>query len=216
MKLDKRKTAVISLLLCLAAVVSFGTLAWFQDTDTVDNTLNFVNDFEMDLYETDGNGNKKTGTGGDTIGITYNNLSPGQTIYKDPTVINKSLTASMYVRVTVTVDKTDKWQSCLPANAKLSDIFGGFEDSKWIRYDAPKVDSTAKTVSYTFYLKDALAPNTTATLFTSVTIPSSITASAAKDLSGMKITVKADAIQTTGLETSQTVKAAFETVEGTN
>lgn len=201
MKMNKKKLAVVSLVLCIAAIISMGSLAWFQSTDTVDNTLNFVKDFEMDLYETDEEGEIIVDPDDDskTIGQTYENIRPGDKLHKDPTVINKTTDESMWVRMTVTVTGTDVWTA---DNLGITDLTSIFEvaddfDDTWKRYDAPDT-SVDGQISYTFYLKEPLAGGETATLFTAVNIPEDLTIAQAKELESCKITVTADAIQAEG------------------
>ena len=37
MKLNKKKVFALALAVCMAAILSFSTLAWFSDSDSVDN-----------------------------------------------------------------------------------------------------------------------------------------------------------------------------------
>ena len=200
MKMNKKKLAVISLVLCVVAVISMGSLAWFTAEDTVENKLQFVKDFQMDLYETDKDGNPIK-SGDDTIGQTYENVRPNATLHKDPTVINKSAAEDQWIRVTVTVDKADKWKEALTALeiTDLSTIFTGHSSTLWTRYDAPAEDATNKTISYTFYLNSKLEHGKTATLFTGVHIPEGMTIAQAKAIEESKITVKAEAMQASDL-----------------
>lgn len=207
MQNKKKKVAVVSLVVCLIAILSLGSLAWFTANDSVENTLKFVTDFEMDLYETDGHGNKIVNDANETIGQTYENLRPGQTIHKDPTVINLSSEDEQWIRMTVTVDNADVWAQVVEEGADLSTIFTGHSGDAWERGSITK-DDTAKTVTYTYYLKSKLAPGATATLFKGVKIPEDLTLAQAKKISESKITVKAEAIQATG-RTVTSAKDAF-------
>lgn len=204
MKMNKKKLAVVSLVLCIAAIISMSSLAWFTAEDTVDNTLKFVTDFAMDLYETNGQGGiiRDATDSNKTIGQTYENLRPGSTIYKDPTVINKSSSDDQWIRMTVTLDHYDVWD-----DVDLSTFFDGYEAAAW-DYDGAVVSQDGKTITHTYYLKSKLAPNATATLFTGVKIPNGLTLEQAKAIIESHIIVKAEAIQATG-RTVSSAKAAF-------
>lgn len=214
MKMNKKKIAVVSLIVCIASIASLGSLAWFSDTDTVTNTLKFVTDFEMDLYETDENGKIVVDASKNTIGQTYENLTPGATLHKDPTVINKSSTEGQYIRMTVTVSKAFEWAKLIKSGTDLTTVFTGYDKTLWTRVDEPVSDGKADTITYTYYLNDVLAAGKTATLFTGITIPSSMTSAQAKDIAESVITIKADAIQSSNLGTVSDTMAAFAVVEG--
>ena len=58
MKNTKKKVFVVALAICLVAIISMGSLAWFTASDSVDNTFKIAdsnddaNDvFSIDLYE---------------------------------------------------------------------------------------------------------------------------------------------------------------------
>lgn len=210
MRMNKKKLAVVSLVLCVAAIVSMSSLAWFTAEDTVDNELKFVTDFAMDLYETNGQGGiiRDASDSTKTIGQTYENLRPGATIYKDPTVVNKSSSDYQWIRVTVTLDHFDTWKETVTSPVDLAEFFTGHDEEKWERDSIAISDDGGKTVKYTYYLKDQLAPSATATLFTGVKIPETMTLAQAKAIGTSHITVKAEAIQATG-RTVTSAKAAF-------
>ena len=61
MKMTKKKVFVASLAVCLVAVLSMGTLAWFTATDSVENIFQVSTetgatdaDFELTLFESEG------------------------------------------------------------------------------------------------------------------------------------------------------------------
>ena len=209
MKMTKKKLAVVSLILCVAAILSMGTLAWFTADDTVTNELKFVTDFKMDLYETDGNGKVIQNKAGETIGRTYNDVRPNATLYKDPTVINKSEKEEQWVRMTVKVTDTDTWKKLgITDLTALFDVADDF-DSTWKRYDAPVVttgDADNGTMTYTFYLLETLKPGkaNVRTLFKGIHIPETLTIDQAKEIEDCQIIVKAEAMQASDLGTGVT------------
>lgn len=210
MKMNKKKLAVVSLVLCIAAIISMSSLAWFTADDTVTNTLTFATDFAMDVYETDENGGKYV-SGDDTIGHDYTNLHPNQVIHKDPTVLNKSTSEAQWIKVSVTVDNLSIWSQVVEEGSDLTSIFKEFDASAWTLYGTPVTDEDADTITYTYILNAALPAGQTATLFKSVQIPSAITLDQAKELAGAKIIIKGEALQTSDLGVS-TAKAAWDLV----
>ena len=195
MKLNKKKIAVVSLIVCIIAILSLGSLAWYTANDTVVNTLSFVTNFQMDLIEHDAEG-QIVGADGDTTGITFTNVRPNAELKKDPTVINKSAAEDQWVRMSVTVSKASEWAKVVTAGSDLSEIFTGFDDTAWVRYGAaPEI--SGDTVTYTYYLNEKLAAGKSATLFTGIHIPKNITDGSKLD--GTTITVKAEAMQASDL-----------------
>ncbi|MBQ0101463.1 MAG: SipW-dependent-type signal peptide-containing protein, partial [Firmicutes bacterium] len=210
MKMNKKKLAVVSLVLCVAAIISMNTLAWFTDNDSIVNEFNFVDDFAVDIYETNDEG-EKVGVDGDTTGLTFENVLPGQTLHKDPTVLNKSSVESMWVKMTVTVGNV--WRDgFLGAGASLQNLFLGYEDELWAHPDDVTLDENNNLVAV-FYLKDKLAPGAEVKLFEEVYIHSAMTKEIAAQLNGTTLTVKADVVQTTAFPAEDCV-SAFALVEG--
>lgn len=82
----KKKTILVAAIavMLVAALVVGGTLAYFTDTKTADNTFTMGN-VAITLDET--NVAEDAPTGSRVDGNTYN-VYPGQTVTKDPTVTN--------------------------------------------------------------------------------------------------------------------------------
>ena len=217
MQNKKSKVLVVALIVSLAAIISIGSLAWFTAKDDVTNTIKLADDFKIEVYEHDWS---KPNTDETTTGLTYTSIMPGQKIQKDPTVRNTG-THPEWVRVNVTLSDYDIWNTVVKPDKEtgkvdLSAIFTGFDSGKWTRYDAPKVDNTAKTVTYTFYLNSKLEASATQTLFTGVTIPESLTLEQAKSIgeNGFTIKVEAEAIQAEYLDEGiTTAQQAFALLE---
>ena len=215
MKMNKKKLAVVSLVLCVAAIISMGSLAWFTANDTVTNTLTFATDFAMDVYETDIDGVTQRVVNNETVGWDYTNLHPNQVIHKDPTVLNKSTSEAQWIKVSVTVDNLSIWSQVVEEGSDLTSIFKEFDASAWTLYGTPETDEDADTITYTYILNSALPAGKTATLFKSVQIPSAITLDQAKELAGAKIIIKGEALQTSDLGVT-TAKAAWVLVAAEN
>lgn len=200
MQLNKKKVFVTSLAVCLIAILSFGTLAWFNAKGSVTNKFMVANSednpdaddlFSVDVWEyVDGDTTNK-----DPDGNEYNNIVPGGRYHKEPYVENTGL-YDQWIRVKVTISDASEWLSILGDNYDLTTIFEGFDASAWTRYDAPILDSKADTLTYVYYLNYKLAPEKTAVLFNTVVLPSQLTQQDMATLGGaFELTIAADALQ---------------------
>ncbi len=224
MKLTKKKVLAVALSVCLIAILSMGSLAWFNANDSVVNNFYVADsddegnapDFSIDLYETGNDDGEKEDNGN-----TYNDITPGSTYAKDPTVKNTGK-YDQWVRVIVTVSDYRTWAAALEkvatikggnfADYDLTTIFGGYDGDAW-QSEVVGVDQLGDdTQTYVFYLKEKLAPGSTATLFDSFIVPDLLEA---EDMDfgddGFSINIKAEAIQTANLDQNG-CKAAFDTV----
>jgi predicted ribosomally synthesized peptide with SipW-like signal peptide len=183
MKLNKKKVFVAALAVCLVAIISMGTLAWFSDSDFVKNDFMITDStvtnpdevFSVDIYETkvDADGNVVTDANGKPettdAGNTYDNIAPGDVLTKDPTVKNTG-TYNQWVRVKVTLTNAENWLALFQKyNLTLNDLFTNIDSDAWVGVEDYTITGGAMT--FTYYLKDQLAPNQTVTLFDKVTIP---------------------------------------------
>lgn len=210
MKLTKKKVLVSALVISLVAILSMGTLAWFTDTDEVENEFKVAvstedadDIFSIDVRELvdtndDGIGDTVYDADDNEGGFTYENIVPGDSLYKKPYVRNTGA-YDQWVRVKVTIGEAAAWKQIF-TDCGLTDIaavFGGFDDTLWTRYDAPTEDTQADTITYTFYLNEILVPGAERSLFTHVNIPEGVTRDHAAALAGGNFTVKvvAEAIQ---------------------
>ena len=209
MKLTKKKVFVSALAICLVAIISLGTLAWFNARDEVTNKFMVTDSeqdpdkiFSVDLYETkvDENGDPVVPYEKTDDGNTYDDIAPGDLLTKDPTVENTGK-YDQWIRVNVTLTNATNWVSVLQACniTSLESIFVGYDANLWQSEgnDVPEIDTATDTLTFTYYLKDKLEPAETATLFTAVKIPEGMTVAQADAFeNNFAITVKADAVQT--------------------
>ncbi len=199
--MNKRRILVVSLAVCLIAILAFTSIAVFTDSKTVTNVFKATSGdgptppqpediFGVKLYETDITKNE----GITTKGNTYEEILPAQTLTKDPTVENTGIHPE-YVRLIVTVDNAAAWQAAC-ARHKITDlatIFNGF-NKDWER-KSEYVDEKNDTLTYVYYLNTELAPKATSTLFESVTIPADFDVDDMVSLASFNLTVEAQAIQ---------------------
>lgn len=209
MKLTKKKVFVAALAVCLIAILSLGTLAWFTATDEVDNIFTVSTDsqtqkpdFKLDLFEHEADEDGKiSDTEVDTN--TYDNVAPGDVLHKDPTVRNDGQ-YDMWVRAKVTLTGYDKWQDVLGTGYDFRNILGGVS-TDW-SFDTIVTDTDAKTLTLIYYKDAKLAVGETSTLFSSVNVPEEFTVDNMPTDFNLKIV--AEAIQSDN--TGDSAKVAFE------
>ena len=218
MNLSKRKVLVVARAVCLVAILSIGTLAWYNDTDEVTNKFMVADsdqdgtpDFAIDVKEsaTDEEGNKVDADGDgeydltDT-GNTYTAIAPGDRIFKDPVVTNTG-DYSQWVRVNLTIsrdfaDQIAEEQGVAAADIDLAQLLSGFDAAMW---DDSEFDDAAYADYYVYalYYAQELAADDSISVFTGVQIPEAFTQ---EDMNygadGFQIIVKADAIQSQNIE----------------
>ena len=226
MKNTKKKVFVVALAICLVAIISMGSLAWFTASDSVDNTFKIAdsnddaNDvFSIDLYEkkdTDGDGVGDTRT---DYGIVYgdnNEVVPGADLCKEAYVENTGK-YYQYVRIKVTLSDVTEWKTVLGITSltEFVDLTAFFDvandfDTTWYRNDAETVyDATEDTLTYVYYYNDVLEADAAAVSFINgVSIPETMTREDAVAMDGsFTLTFVAEAIQSTDmLDTYGTVE----------
>lgn len=208
MKLNKRKVFVSALAICLVAIISMGTLAWFSDSDQVDNKFliadsddNTESDiFNIDVWEIDPDSNDR-----EEVGHEYADVQPGDSLKKDVFVKNTGY-YDQYVRVIVTISDAQAWLGAIPAGVPAeqvaTQIFKGLDLTKWDHiYNnlSGMADPTQATeLIYVLYYKDIVKSTDEAiNVFDSIEIPTTLTKEQAAAFDNeFTIKVKAQAVQT--------------------
>lgn len=170
MKLTKKKVLVAALAICLVAILSMGTLAWFQATDSVDNYFKVTTDsqtqrpdFKLEIFEHKLQNDGTLGT--DEVDTnTYTHVAPGAELAKDPTVRNGGQ-YDQWVRVSVTLTDYAAWEAILGTGYDFSAILTG------VSTDWSLDRSTVGTSTLVFYKDTKLTAGSTSTLFTGVKLP---------------------------------------------
>ncbi len=225
MKLTKKKVFVSALAICLIAIISMGTLAWFSAQDEVTNKFMIADSdddtpdeiFSVDVWENTPDGDK------DQDGYEYTDILPGDTLKKEARVENTGH-YDQYVRVTVTISDAQAWIAALGADFGVADVFDGFVASDWnhIWNNMNGATTIPENFVYVMYYKDIVEPGEVINVFNNVKIPTSLTREEAVAFGGnFDITVKAEAVQTEnvvpeGTAAADAAWAAFKTVEGNN
>lgn len=215
----KKKTILVAAIavMLVAALVVGGTLAYFTDTKSANNTFTMGN-VAITLDETDvKNPNERT-----TKGNTYN-VYPGETVTKDPIVHNTGKNAA-YIRATVNVSN---WMNLVRAyypdfketfpndgyKAALNLLVGELGEG-WsvVGVEAGDVFSYADgQFDAKFILKYdgtlAAGANTTA-MFQNVIVPAGLDNANASSFSSVK--VQAQAIQADGFDSWEAAFTAFD------
>lgn len=198
MKINKRKVFTLALAVCLIAILSMGSLAWFNDSDSVTNDFLVGGDggdpdaiFDLDVYEAvdedrDGAVDHTIGWKGDTSAdgagvFEYENVVPGDLLLKRVYAHNKGM-YDQWVRFKITFNNAADWQALeAKYGVKLYDIL--MEDAETKLVDSSEwtfaanetvLDANADTVTYVFYcnkIVDADANRPWVTLFDYVKIP---------------------------------------------
>ena len=197
--MKKNRILAVALVICLIAILAFGSLAYFTESKTITNQFKTATSddpnqllFDIDLYETDINGGNTP-----VSGNTYSNILPGKEMTKDPTVKNTGL-YDQYVRLLVTVSKADAWAAaCQKHSITGVDATFGDLSSDWTLKEMTK--NLDDTITYTYYLNSKLEPGETSTLFEKVTIPAEFDNDDMATLKEFTITIVAQAIQSDNL-----------------
>lgn len=176
--MTKKKLLSLSLVVIMIAILSFSTLAWFNDSDDVTNNFYVGGDgtdadkiFHLDVYESlDENGDgiidKTVGYDGDGTNVNtydYEDVVPGDLLWKKVYAHNRGQ-YDQWVRFKVTFDNASDWKALEQKyGIKLHDMLMETEDTKlmdstkWVfAADETVLDENADTVTYVFYHKEVL------------------------------------------------------------
>lgn len=206
MKMTKKKVFLTALVISLVAILSMGTLAWFNATDDITNNFMVATDendtnptFTVEVSETDLNGQPTT------TGNTYYDVVPGDVIDKDPTITNTG-DYTQWIRVSVTMTEADDW-AANGGSLAFTDIFEGStyglvadvatSNATWLLVeDAVTADATTGEAVWYLYLREELAAGDHEVLFEKVNIEEDFTLDEIMAFGGnFSITVHADALQ---------------------
>lgn len=221
MKMTKKKLFTLAVAVCMIAILSFSTLAWFADDDAVTNKFQMATStqdkddiFSVDVIEGvdmngDGDiwdtneGDHTAGIGNDAAGETYEDILPGSQLSKRPQAWNTG-SYDQYVRMHVVLSDVSVWADILTQYGLSADDLWKktLDTANWEMLTAPVVDSSADTVTYTYYWNKTLAPDArTDKLFTIVEIPNQLTREDMAKLTDGEFTLEviAEAVQSENL-----------------
>ena len=214
MKLNKKKVFALALAVCLIATLSFGTLAWFTDDDSVTNDFMIAGSenekpdeiFSVDVWEDDEPEDPENDEKHDKL--EFKEILPGDALYKEANVENTG-SYDQYIRVKITVSDAAVWQDVYEANMVPVTEFVNLD-----RTDVYGIGSYLEGDNFAYYVyyKSKLAPDAVMNVFTEAYVSEHLTQAQAAKLTkdGFQISVKADAVQTRNV--GDDVYAAFKTV----
>ena len=170
----KKKTILVAAIavMLVAALVVGGTLAYFTDTKTADNTFTMGN-VAITLDETNANPNAPTGSGRVTEN-TYN-VYPGLIVDKDPTVTNVGANDA-WIRAKIVVKANTEQLNQLGLIEAANDATGEklakiFKLGDGWSYTGNVIMGEDGTFTFVMKYADKLAPKAATPVFTQVTIP---------------------------------------------
>ena len=207
--MNKKKVLSLALVVIMIAILSFSTLAWFTDNESVKNDFQIAGSdddtadeiFSVDVWEDrNGDGVADNELTGEEEGLNYKDILPGDVLDKVVYVKNTGY-YDQYIRVTVKIDQAAIWAAALGSDfndATLQAMFGGFDITAWGEIST-KVENNQIVV--TMYYNDILAVGGDIVVFDTVNIPNQLTREQAAYMgaNGFSITVTADAVQTENL-----------------
>ena len=214
MRMNKTKVLALALAVCMLAIASFSSLAWFTHQDSVTNDFLIAGSedqnpdkvFSVDVWEEDANGVRYDD------GMQFPAIEPGDDLYKEVNIENTGAYAQ-YVRVIVTVTDAHIWQEIFegeehfPLTYLVTDLNENFES--W----AVICDEVADTMIYVLNYNTTLAFEEgfdVVNLFTNVHIPEAMDRYQAAEMQNFQINVVAQAVQTQNVGAN--AAEAFETV----
>ena len=236
--MNKRKILLLALAASIIAILAVGgTLAYFTAEENVTNTF-AVGDVKITLteskvttnkdeadpevsakvsvygyFDADGEGVRSVSTKNE-----YENLMPGATVWKDPTVENVSASQNpAYIRVKIKHNKCDAIKEAFGDDDYLDVLENRVKDNMYVSTivedDDPKAEALGIEEDERMYIlrfKEPLPYGEKIMLFESISIPAEFDHDEMKAFKGLKIKIKAEAIQTTGFANSTEAFEAFD------
>lgn len=218
--MNKKKLLSLALVVIMVAILSFGTLAWFNDSDEVTNEFFVATSddktpdeiFSVDVWENTPEEDK------DQDGYEYEDILPGSDLKKEVFVENTGYYAQ-YIRMNVTITNADAWIAALGNGYDLGTMFGGHDETKWVRLEPGVYNGTDNTYTMTFYLNEILESGETACLFENIVIPAHLTQADMVFVGGsFSLTAVAEAVQTEnlGIDTTDDICDAYQAFQVVN
>lgn len=177
--MSKKKVISLAVVVIMIAILSFSTLAWFSDSDSVTNNFDIAGGenqkpdeiFSIDVmeYVVDENGKDATiGYDQDpnyTDTFTYENIAPGEMLRKQPQTRNTGA-YEQWVRMKVTFDNAAYWVALMQkyGYTDMTDmLYMRDQTTKLVDAEnwtfAPEETSVENNqVTYVFYYKTKLQP----------------------------------------------------------
>ena len=226
--MNKKKVLVVALAVSLIAILSLGSLAWFNAKDEITNKFQVATsdsgqpDFSIDVKEnkTDATGDSFVDEDNDgaydltDTGNTYQWVVPGDEIKKNPMITNTG-DYDQWVRVNILiskpfVDQVARTQDTTAANLDFTKLFTNFNTAAFESAREFDASTFADYYMYSYYVAAPVTPDSTVKAFDAVNIPTTFT-QAEMTYGGFQVIVKADAVQADN--TGSSASAAFSAVQ---
>ena len=202
----KKTILIVAAMLLVAALAVGGTLAYLTSTTAeVKNTFT-VGDVEITLTETSTEdadkgilaGEEVKDEAGNFVGYKYHIL-PGLEYDKEPVVTVKDDSEDCYVRAFITVDKSAEFDAIFAANKlNMADVLN-FNTTNWTALKDTIENTEANTRTYEVRYNDKVTePKALEALFTTLTVPKTLTNEQLAKIADFNITIYAQAIQADG------------------
>lgn len=211
---NKKLIVILGVVLCLVAIASFGTLAWFTANDSVTNNFYIANSeddadeiFSVDVWEDDDEEDPDGDEKWEEMALL--DIQPGDIRFKEVHIENTGY-YDQYIRATVTITGASVWRDVYGVHLVPLSAFANYDASALYHMDS-YYDAAEDAFVYQLYYDKAIAADQEIIVFDEVTISEALTREQAAELSGeFKITVYADAVQTANV--GDNVYEAFKTV----
>lgn len=221
MKISKRSLLIMISLMLALTTAALGTVAYMTDQDTVTNNFTVGN---VDIFVDEENVDKDPKPDGTIPDRDQDNdykLVPGGVYKKDPTLTVKAGSEACYVRMRVQMN-------CYAALNAITgktgyDLLNTFVtiNSDWQAYGNPVVNPGTNVISYEFRYKPVTpgeteivnagaANKTLQALFNTFSVPVTFTGNDLSKLSGFKMQVFGDAVQTEAFANAEKAWEAFD------
>ena len=208
---------VLSLAVCLIAIASMSTLAWFTAQDEVTNNFYIANSeddpdgiFSVDVWEDDTP--QDEGEEEKLNGIKFENILPGDELFKEVHIENTG-SYDQYIRATITITDATVWQQVFGERMVALEDFVNYkyEGHAPIHTEVAYYDYENDAFVYQLYYDKAIAKGQEIIVFDTVTINNALDQYQAAELAGsFEIKVVADAVQVENV--GNNVYEAFTTV----
>lgn len=210
----KKRTKTLAVLMAATTLIVgsvLGTLAYLTDkTETVENTFT-VGDVDIILDETDVDEMGNPITDADRVTENEYHLLPGHEYVKDPMVTVDGDSEDCYVRMIVTMNKSNAFNKIFAAHPELKET--DFLDINHTEYPDYTVTLQGDERVFEFRYPKVVSTDVDFSLpaiFTTVKMPGVLTNEEIATLEGLKINVVAHAIQVDGFADADAAWTAFD------
>ena len=214
----KKKLLGVCITVLVLALIAGSTISYFTDTDSAKNVFT-VGNVDIKLYETEVIKTKDKGIakwvkGDDKVSsLEYADIFPGAVLPKEPTVENIGSEAA-YIRINVKLPKTALVLFGVDDLSLLTEeafgaVCGGYNPEFWNMSKSTIGDD----IILKFTADNMLAEGDVLTLFTSITIPGSLTAEQMMSIGDdgkFDMDITADAIQVATFDNATQAFVAFD------